>query len=459
MTPLDDIFEIQISSNKMKATIIQNQKNDEKTKLTYDELITWVKEHGVVYGINDNGLQKIVENNGLLTSPFVFAEGTNPLNGNNAYLKATKFVSEKSDRLDVDQVDLRHVINIPSVSQGQTVGEKVEATLGQSGRNVLGEEIPAKPGRDFILRPGKNTSVSEDKSKLIAQVDGQLCIDKKTIHVYPVYEVHGDLDMRTGNIEFIGNVSIRGNVPAGFQVKAKGDIRIQGTVEAATIISEGSIFVAAGIVSQGKGFVKAKKDIHTTFINQGNVEAEGNLHVNQSILHSKCHVNGSIYCPKGNIVGGKLSAGYEINCKELGNSMHTPTDLFIGVHQQVLEKISTHQNQLKQATEELEKLNKLLLVIELKEKKGQVLQTNERIMKLRVRNTLLQTKEKKAIAEEELIELNEEMDKSHTGVVKVERHLYPNVTLTFGKYRRKITSNHQYVKVSIIDSEIQIIPL
>ncbi|WP_078430728.1 DUF342 domain-containing protein [Alkalihalobacterium alkalinitrilicum] len=461
MSHLDDIFEIQISNDKMRATMLQHQKIGENTELVLEELQNWVKEHGVIFGIYVENLKKIVDDNGSITSPIVIAEGKSPINGNNAYLDAVQLDMNNGINEKVVRVDLKNVADIPSVKQGQVVGKKIEATIGQPGLNVIGEEISAKSGKDFILRPGKNTSVSEDKLKLIAQVDGQRCIETKTIHVYPVYQVHGDLDMKTGNIEFIGNVTIRGNVPAGFEVKAKGDIRVQGTVEAATLISEGSIFVAAGIVGQGKGIVKAKKDIHTSFINQGNVEAEGNVFVNQSILHSKCIVNGSIDCTKGkgNIVGGQLSAGHEISANEIGNNMHTTTELFIGVHQQVLESITTHQKQLKLASEELEKLNKLLLVFELKEQQGKALQPKERIMKLRVKNTINQTEEKKAIAEEELLELNEELIQSQTGVVKVKRHMYPNVNLTFGKYRRKITVNHQYVKVSIIDSEIQIIPL
>ncbi|MDE5412941.1 DUF342 domain-containing protein [Alkalihalobacterium chitinilyticum] len=460
MTPLDGVFEIIISKDKMNATLIQNQKLEAEYLLTMEQLRSWIKEHGVVSGINESNLKVIIDHVEPITSPIVIAEGKSPINGRNAFLQANQFGAE-TDENEEGQVDLKKVITIPSVSQGQTVGRKVEATAGQSGINVFGEEIPAKPGRDFILRPGKNTAVSEDKLSLIAQVDGQQCIDRKTIHVYPVYEVQGDLDMKTGNIDFIGNVTIRGNVPAGFKVKAKGDIRIQGTVEAATIISEGSIFVAAGIAGQGKGLIKAKKDIHTTFINQGNVEADGDLHVNQSILHSKCTVNGSIYCNKGkgNLVGGQLSAGKEIFAKEIGNSMHTQTELFIGVHQQVLADIEKNKKILTLATGELEKLNKLLHVFELKEKQGQVLQANERIMKLRVRNTLLQTEEKKVTAQEELTELNEELEQGQTGSVRVERSLLPNVTLTFGKYRRKITATHQNVKVFIMDSEIQIVPL
>src|SRR5690606_27653982 len=112
----------------------------------------------------------------------------------------------------------------------------------------------------------------------------------------PVYEVSGDLDMKTGNIDFVGNVVIRGNVPNGFEIKAKGDIHVYGTVESAFLYSEGSIFVNAGIVGQGNGKIYAKNNLHTTFINQGNIEVENDVHVSQSILHSTVIAGGSIYC-------------------------------------------------------------------------------------------------------------------------------------------------------------------
>ncbi|UTW69218.1 DUF342 domain-containing protein [Anaerobacillus sp. HL2] len=53
--------------------------------------------------------------------------------------------------------------------------------------------------------------------KAFATIDGQMSVESKAvIHVYPIFEVNGDLDLKVGNISFIGSVNIRGNVPARF---------------------------------------------------------------------------------------------------------------------------------------------------------------------------------------------------------------------------------------------------
>ena len=83
--------------------------------------------------------------------------------------------------------------------------------------------------------------------------------DREKINVFPVYEVNGDVDYNTGNIDFVGTIVIRGNVRSGFKVKADGDIRIIGSVEGAELEAAGSIEISAGIIGQNKGLLKQQK--------------------------------------------------------------------------------------------------------------------------------------------------------------------------------------------------------
>src|SRR5690606_12910229 len=135
--------------------------------------------------------------------------------------------------------------------------------------------------KEAYFKPGKNVVLDEERTRLYAVTDGMVTFtDNEKVNVFPVYEVNGDVDYRSGNIDFVGNVVVRGNVISGFRVKAEGDVRITGSVEGAEIIAAGSIDIAEGIVAHNKGFVKAGKTIKCSFIQDANVEAAEDLIVN-----------------------------------------------------------------------------------------------------------------------------------------------------------------------------------
>jgi len=80
------------------------------------------------------------------------------------------------------------------------------------------------------LPRGKNVLLAEDGLSLLAGIDGRVEIIDGKIHIYAVYEVSGNVDNSTGNIDFVGNVIIHGNVLTGFEVKSGGYIEVSGRV-------------------------------------------------------------------------------------------------------------------------------------------------------------------------------------------------------------------------------------
>ncbi|WP_078554640.1 FapA family protein [Bacillus alkalicellulosilyticus] len=461
MGKLDGLFEVTIANNKMSATITKIEQIPNDCDWNKDEILDFLKNAKISHGIKEEVIQHMVSDPHNVSFPVVIASGQEPVNGKDAYLKAISVVHEKQNLTMQDKINFKELNTIPVATKGQVVGEKIEATKGVPGFNVMGEPIVARPGKDIKLKPGKNVELSNDGKKLIAQTDGQLTIEKKTIHVFEVYEVNGDVGMKTGNLSFIGSITIKGNVPTGFKVKADGDIRIYGTVEGADLEAGGSIFVSAGILGQGNGRIFANGDLHTKFVSQANIQVEGDIFVEQTILHSTCSAGGKVDCTKGKgiIVGGSISAGTEILAKDIGNDMNTRTPLFIGVTQATLEREKQARKTLEQSKQELEKLTKLLQVFEVKEKQGLTLAANERIMKLRIRNTYAVTNENIDDFNDELTELQEKMQAQLTGKVAASQTIYPNASVTFGKYRKKFTVKHDHIKIVLNDGEVKVLPL
>ncbi len=458
MGALQDYYGFEVSDNKLAAKIIQLKPiEDLDEDLTEDRIKTLLHELGIVYGIEDDAISKLLQGN--LQEAITIANGKSAINGENARLEPVYPSLGGKGGHENEIFDLRNVVALSNVSQGTIIGKKILLTSGTDGMNVYGEVIRAKPGKDLKLRPGKNTRIKDD-SEIVATIDGQMSTEKKVIHVYPVYEVNGDLDMKIGNIDFIGSVNIRGNVPAGYTVQAKGDIRVQGSVEGALLTSGGSIFVLQGVVAQGKGQIEAKGDIYTSFVNQGSLKADGDIYVSQSILHSEIEALGSVVCKerRGNIVGGQVSAGKGVEVNEVGNEMNTLTQLFLGTSERVYSKQKEARLRHEESSETLKKLSALCKAIEAKEKSGP-LSANDRILKLKVRNNLVTVNEEYQQAEDQLSELNDLLNKVDDANIIVYKDLFPSVFIHFGKYRRKLLAKHQCVRVSLDSSEIKLTTL
>ncbi|MFA9558059.1 DUF342 domain-containing protein [Evansella sp. AB-rgal1] len=457
MEIIEQDIQIEITKDKMEAMLNQNNKNDNQINMEDIEFI--LNKYGIKYGIKRDKITQFLL--GEIEPPFVIAEGTQANLGKDAYIKpliSSKRITGKNiDKTET--VDLRNVLEIGSVSAGTVVGIKIDVEKEIDGMNVLGEVVRAKKARDITLRPGKNTVVSEDGRQIISTIDGQVSVEKKRINVFPIYEVNGDVDLAVGNIDFIGNVTIRGGVRSGFKVIATGDIRILGSVESAEIISEGSVFITQGIVAQSKGSIKAKGNVETSFINQGVLEVGGDVVVHQSILHSTINCEGFIYCNKGygNIVGGDISASKGIKVNEVGNSMNTPTSIYIGTNQRLLKLEKEYTTELQSLNTELEKLFLLLEKVTAMEQAG-ALDQKQRMMKLKIRYTIENNERKIEDLKEKIEDLHDNVHDQQDAYINVSREIHPNTILYFGKYQRKIITKHQNVQFKLERGEIKFQP-
>ncbi len=451
---LDQYFKLSVAGDKMTATIRQFEDLPNDIILTYELIESFCEKNGIVYGLKKNIVHDL-----QLGKEAVVAKGKAPERGKDAFLDVMKTVEiegKQADKNELGQVDYKDVLQIASVRSGDIVGKKIPATAGMAGMNVYGEVVEPKSGKDIKLRAGKNTKLDEQGLTLHALIDGQLSVHRNTVHVLPTYEVNGDISLKTGNIDFVGNVIIRGSIPPGFEVKAGGDIHVIGTVEAATLKAGGSVSINAGIVGQNKSLIEAEGDVMTTFINQGDIHVGGDIKVEQTIFHSKCTARGKIICTKGKglIVGGSISAGNGIEANEIGNDMQTSTSLFIGVFEKDIQRKKELEERLKKSKDDLIKLAKLLKVYVTKEEKG-TLTAQEITIKLKVQQSLRQAKQVMDEVAAKLEEFDDEVS-TDQGFIRVAKTVYPNVVVQFGKYRRKLTSPYRQAHIALIDSEVVI---
>lgn len=203
-----DKINISISHDRMEA-VMQIPSGSEPNLEELEEIL---KENGVIFGIKEETLKNFSQFH-LESSEVVVASGNRQVDGRDG-----RIVFDFPLTMEVDleeKKDFRDIIHIPSVAKGDRVAVIESATQGESGMDVFGEPILPKKGKTPRLRAGKNTIFKRHEASFFSEIDGQLSFDERSVQVHPLYEAHGDLDVHTENLDFIGSIVIHGNVPTG----------------------------------------------------------------------------------------------------------------------------------------------------------------------------------------------------------------------------------------------------
>lgn len=452
MRNVNELLYINVTADQLHAEICYNEENLVELieqKFTKEDINHLLQENDIIFGIKQKEIDKLLKRFSFTDLPITIAEGKDKIDGNDGKIEPQFDTSIEVDRSE--GWDFREVMRIPSVNEGEKLAKLIPPTKGENGMSVFGKEITAKPGRPLRIKAGKNVTFNEQDQCFYSTASGQVNFGTTAINVFPVYEVFEDISMKTGNIDFVGSVIIRGDVPTGFTVKAAGDIKIFGLVEAASIVAEGSIFISEGLAGLKSGTVQAGENVHIGYINQGIVRAQNSIHVDNSILHSECTATNDIICKKGNIIGGKLSAGGMIKAKDIGNRMNTTTELAFGVDMKVHEKKSELEFEKEKLTDNLQKLD---LLRQRLSKQHQNSKT--RITLLKLRHSYTKTKEQLTRITDQLYHLNDTLGNVETACLYAKGTVYSNVIVSFGKYKRVIDRNFDHVRIRIMNNEINI---
>ncbi len=341
----DTAITVDISDQDMKAYIYVTPPGPGGCDLSPETILSFLRNNKVIHGVNDEFLRDFCDRP-VYKEMTLIAEGSRPVNGRDAYIQYNFETDQSKVRLKEGangKVDFKDLNIIQNVVMGQPLARKLPAEIGTPGKTVTGKIIPAKNGRDIHLPLGKNVHVSEDESTIIADMNGQVVIVSAKINVEPVYTVQGNVNLKTGNIIFLGTVLITGNVEDGFSVKAAGNIEVHGTVEKAELDAEGDIIVHQGITGKSAGMIRAGRSIWARFIENAVVESGNMVVVSDGIVNSQVDAEKRIICQgkRASIVGGRLRAAEEINAKTIGSPMSgTETICEVGFDPKGKEKLN-----------------------------------------------------------------------------------------------------------------------
>ncbi len=421
--------------------------------LEIEEIIEKINKSGVVFGLNHDLVQRAYKSPGISV---ICAKGQEAVNGTNAQI-IYHIDMEKKGRPEEDEdgnVDFKNLNLFIMVQEGDLLAEKIPSTPGTSGTDVLGNILGAKPGKEIPLPIGKNVHVI-DGLKLVSMISGQAAIVNNKINVVPVIEIKEDVDVSTGNIEFVGDVIVRGSVQPGFVVKAGGNIEIFGTISGGTV--EGNnVTIKMGIQGMHRGYVKAKGNIVTKFIENAIVHADVDIFISDVVLNSRISAGKKILVEgkKGLIVGGKVMAGEEIRAKVVGTHMATNTTLEVGVNPTLREEYQNIRVEIKKVDTNLETTQKALNI--LKAIDQNLLPPEKREMLLKLTKAQFHLVGQGEMMRNRMNVIQSEFENLLGGRIKVSDVIYPGVKVVVGTVIKPITEMLKFTCLYAEDGEIKI---
>lgn len=428
----DVVIAVDVTKDELKGSIVVSAPSMSGSEASFDRIKRALIQQGVIEPcINEEKVREYVDHP-VYDTPFEVAEAILPVDGHDAYIEynfETDPTKLKAKATDSGKINYKQLNQIQNVIVDQPLAKKIMAERGKGGKTLFGRYLEAKNGKDIQIQLGQNVKLDKDGVTIKAAIDGEVMLINGKVSVEPIKYLDA-VNVKTGDIKFVGTVIIKGSVEDGYSVEAT-NIEVNGIVDKSRLEATGNIIVRQGIFGKGEGYIKAGKSLWAKFINDTTVEVEENVIVNDSIVNSNVTAMRNIILrgKKAQIIGGHLLATEEICAKKIGSpGGGTETILEVGIDPRAKKRLEELQKQQSDATKEYENNDLDIQNLEQQKKLRKRLPQDkeDKLTTLKQRNKLIS---------DNLDEMNKEIDtiQDHLrelkaiGKVKVESDVYSGV--------------------------------
>lgn len=342
-----DLF-IEITGDHMQAvaTLTTAAGGDQLGK---DAILNKIRGAGVRKGYIKEAIERIIVNDRKAAPGHEFteiiAQGLEPEPGVPSQL--VSLVTPIQDRVLVPQerddgtLDMRDLGEIETVKVGDPLMRVQPAESGKNGYNVHGEVIFSKTPDNLRFTVGDGTRVDLlDSMLLVASRAGVPLKIKGGMMVSEVLIVQ-EVDLKVGNLNYDGNILVKGNVVGGMTVKSTGDIIVNGFVESSEIIAGGSVVIKQGVLGKEthdehtgelvfSAHVEAGRDITARYAQHACMKAGTSVKISNQILHCQVDADDEVQVGhtnqrKSKLIGGTVRAGRLVSAAIIGAPSNVKT--------------------------------------------------------------------------------------------------------------------------------------
>lgn len=468
----DGEFALDISFDLMQATLTLIPPRGGKSAVP--DAVDAMRERNVVYGIRQAELDAALTAG--ICEKLVIAQGVPPIEGTPCqFVSLLKDPAAGDGNADDDEengddeqeelddrfaiIKYRDLGFLLLVAPGDHLMRRTPPVSGTNGVDVRGNPVLAKPMHEIRFNE-KSLGVTpdpDDPNLLVAAIAGQPLVITNGVIVNPIVEVD-NIDFTTGNIDFNGTITVKGDVKAGMVLKVSGDVVVKGLVEAAEIHAGGNVSVSGGIIghvanqastlstASAVPFANARivcgGSLQALFAEQAYVQAGESILIKANarqceLIAGKQIVVGNKGGGKksGQIVGGKTHATNLIQAVFAGSATGVTTELQVGTDPFLATQIATNEVAYKRKLEEVDRVIKLQAFLKQNPKKAEngvgdnVNETRRRLLA-----------ESKALFEEHTA-LKEKLVSVEEARVKISQGLFEGVEVRIGPHLWQVTSD------------------
>ena len=449
--PISSVVEISIDPNRTTAFVSFSRPENGGLDVTMDKIMQKLEENYVSYGIQEENLQKAIEQK-RYNENICAAKWTAPIDGIDGvvqyYFNKDKHLAPIED--EQGNVDYKNLGLINNIIAGTPIAEISLPTEGEPGIDITGQPVKQKVGVPARYNVGAGTKLVNNDTQIVAEISGNLIFKNNAFVVEEKIVINGDVDVSSGNIDFIGDITIKGGVFEGFRVASKRSITIMGLVSKAEIVAEGDINIKVGAVNSK---IVSKKNVKIGFCENSNITAEGNV-------ESSSFVGGEVFASekiiasgKGVLVGGKYTALNGVEASVIGSENYTKTLVTLGNNAVLSEEREKLEKENQSLEDQVDQLGKILITLHEYTKSGKLspererMQTDARRSRIRLQNQVRANNRR--IAEiDEMLQLTQNLS------VTVKRILYPGVTLRINSSVLKVSAVENRVKAMVQGADI-----
>ncbi len=329
LPPVDFQIKVEVFPNELVAQIFIEAPKNNGLDVTKDAILEELKKARVSFGLDDALIEDIVSNK-WYDKWFAIANGIAPINGENG--EVSYLFSEQVDGVPEEDergfVDYKERGLIRNTIKGTKIALITSPTQGKEGTSVRNRPLKQVVGKEAIIKLGQNTDFNENKSAVIAKENGNLIFKNGAFNIEKTIVIPENVDLTTGNIDFIGEVVVKGDVTEGFTVKGDGGVIVNGTVAHATIVSGKDLTIkheciGSTITAKGKGLI--------SFAESSKIKCQESL-IGEAFMLCDIFCKGEIDVTKGKglLSGGKIVATENITANIIGTKNFIKTSIYVG---------------------------------------------------------------------------------------------------------------------------------
>jgi uncharacterized protein (DUF342 family) len=448
--PVDFTVQIDVKSDNSVVSMLMTPPMYGGTEPTVALIKQAAADKGVSFGIDEKTISDAVKNL-QFGQDIIIAKWNPPVSGIDGTIiwRYDKEVTAKPIEDENGNVDYKNLGTVRNILKSTVLADITLPTEGTPGTDVLGNTLIPIPGKKASFQLGANTELSEDGKRIVATADGALTYKNSTFAIEHEVVIKTNIDFSTGNIDFIGDIVVNGDVMEGFKVEStSGNVLIKGGIYGGEIKAAGNITIKKG-ANHSK--LEAGGDLTVMFCEYSDISCVGDLEATNLII---CNV----YCggklktkgKSGGLVGGRYTILSEVEVENIGSSHYPVTEVTLGNNAVLTNEKIEYMKIIEKREQEIHDLTLIIDYLNDKKKKDMkpLPAEKEEILGNAVRTRLIKQREigdmKKRISE-----IDEILQNKQNLRINCKGTIYPKTKIVMNTSRYEVTAEWTHCSVFI----------